>query len=223
MIPSFHLSPFSSSLYSRESHNSQRIDKNTMSARVGRAQGGTRLYGTAVPTIGTDVVVRAEHVNALNETKTKASQTQTRRGHRRRIKKIIEWWMEEYPDYFEIGTCVLSQEEKADTMMFHFDFCDRDIEYRGLRIDMLLAFMAANKRKPGTDIFYSNTHMRKWYDAVTFGARTVKVELPWDYKSEMDNFMVSYRKEHAVASNDGKVDEKSADPISFSLFRLVLK
>ena len=99
-----------------------------MSARVGRAQGGTRLYGTAVPTIGTDVVVRAEHVNALNETKTKASQTQTRRGHRRCIKKIIEWWMKENPDYFEIGTRVLSQEQKADAMMFHFDFCDRNIE-----------------------------------------------------------------------------------------------
>ena len=70
---------------------------------------GQRLYVTddTVVTIGTDVGVRAEHLNALNVTKTKASQTQTRRGHGRRIKKIIEWWMAEYPDYFEVGTRVL--------------------------------------------------------------------------------------------------------------------
>ena len=79
-----------------------------MSRATSRVQ-GQRLYVTddTVVTIGTDVGVRAEHlVNALNVTKTKASQTQTRRGHGRRIKKIIEWWMAEYPDYFEVGTRV---------------------------------------------------------------------------------------------------------------------
>ena len=198
---------------------------NTMSARVSRVQGGPRHYvndGTAL-TIGTDVVVRAEHLNALNVTKTKSSQTQTRRGHRRRIKRIIDWWMTEYPDYYEVGTSVLSQEEKADPMRFHFEFCVRDIEYNGLRVDLVLAFMAANKKKPGTDIYYSITHMRKWYDAILFGARTVDVELPWEFAHGMDNFIGSYRKEHAEASNEGKVDEKSADPISFSLYRMLLK
>ena len=65
--------------------------------------------------------------------------------------------------------------------------------------------------------------MRKWYVAILFGARTVNIELSWEYTNGMNNFIGSYKKEHAEASNNGKVDEKSADPISYSLFRLILK
>ena len=49
--------------------------------------------------------------------------------------------MNEYPVYFEVGTRVLSAEERADPMKF-FHTCDRDIVYEGLRVDMVLAYMA---------------------------------------------------------------------------------
>jgi hypothetical protein len=57
---------------------------------------------TAIP-IGVDVEVRPEHLRALNA---KENADETRKGHRRRIKKLIEWWMNEYPVYFEVGTRV---------------------------------------------------------------------------------------------------------------------
>jgi hypothetical protein len=37
-------------------------------------------------TLGAEVEVRAEHVSAVNATKTKESSVESRRGHRRRIK-----------------------------------------------------------------------------------------------------------------------------------------
>ena len=84
--------------------------------------------------------------------------------------------MTEYPDYFEAGTCTLSAEEKADPMKF-FHTCDRDIVYEGLRVDMVLSYMAATKKKEAQgegQKIYSYTHMRKINDAILFGARTVK-------------------------------------------------
>jgi len=80
---------------------------------------------TAIP-VGAEVEVRPEHLTALNVTKTKENADETRKTHRRRIKNLIKWWMTEYPDYFEVGTRILSAEEKADPMKF-FHTCDRDI------------------------------------------------------------------------------------------------
>jgi hypothetical protein len=190
------------------------------------SRGGGRIRvtdDTAAP-VGAEVQVRAEHVTAVNATKTKESSDETRRGHRRRLKKLMEWWMTEYPDYFEAGTRILSAEEKADPMKF-FHTCDRDIVYEGLRVDMVLSYMAATKKKDAQgegQKIYSYTHMRKINDAILFGARTVKEILSSSYYSEMDSFLTSFKKETADARSHGNMDEKSADPISFSLFRLIL-
>jgi hypothetical protein len=107
--------------------------------------------------------------------------------------------------------------------MNYYHTCDRDIIYEGLRVDMVLAYMAANKKKNSEDDkIYSFTHMRKMHDAILFGARTIKKTLSSSYYTEMDSFLSSFKKETADAKSKGNVDEKSADPISYSLFRLIL-
>ena len=146
---------------------------------------------TAIP-VGAEVEVRPEHLTALNVTKTKENADETRKTHRRRIKNLIKWWMTEYPDYFEVGTRILSAEEKADPMKF-FHTCDRDIIYSGLRVDMVLAYMAGTKQKDG-DTIYMHSHMRKVHDAILFGARTVKEVLSTEYYSEMDSFLTAFKR-----------------------------
>ena len=133
--------------------------------------------------------------------------------------------MIEYPDYFEVGTRVLSAEEKADPMKYYHT-CDRDLVYEGLRVDMVIAYMAATKAKATAEDavakIYSYEHMRKIHDAALFGARTVQQVLSSSYYSEMHSVLQSFRKETADACSHGNVDEKSADPISFSHFRMIL-
>lgn len=107
--------------------------------------------------------------------------------------------------------------------MKFYHTCDRDIIYEGLRVDMVTAFMAANKSKPGSDKLYSYTHMRKTHDAVLFGASTVRQILSSQYYVEMDSFLRSFKKEAADARSRGNVDEKTADPISFTLYRMILE
>jgi hypothetical protein len=85
--------------------------------------------------------------------------------------------------------------------------------------------MAATKKKGDVtngDKVYCYDHMRKIHDAVLFGARTVKQVLSSSYYSEMDSFLASLKKETADARSHGNVDEKKADTISFSLFRMIL-
>ena len=89
-----------------------------------------------------EVEVCAEHVHVLNVTKTKESAPETHKAHRRRLKILMNWWMTNYPDYFEVGTRLLSQEERQDPMKFYHT-SDRDIIYEGLRVNMVTAFMAA--------------------------------------------------------------------------------
>ena len=133
--------------------------------------------------------------------------------------------MTEYPDYFETGTHILSAEEKADPMKF-FHICDHDIVCKGLRVAMVLSYMAATKKKAvhgeGQKVYSYIVHMRKINDAVLFGAITVKQILSSSYYYEMDSYLTSFKKETADARSHGNVDEKCADPISFSLFCLIL-
>lgn len=64
--------------------------------------------------------------------------------------------------------------------------------------------------------------MRKMNDAILFGARTVKKSLPSSFYSEMESFLGSFKKEEANAKSLGNVDERSADPISFTLYEQIL-
>jgi hypothetical protein len=124
----------------------------------------------------------------------------------------------------EVGTRVLSAEEKGDPMKYYHT-CNQDIVCEGFRIDMVSSYMAATKKKGdvtnGDKIFCYNK-MKKINDAVLFGARTVKQVLSSSCYSEMDSFIASFKKEIADACCHGNVDEKKADPISFSLFQMIL-
>ena len=108
--------------------------------------------------------------------------------------------------------------------MNFYHTCDCDNIYEGLRVDMVLAYMAGNKKKNlEDDQIYSFPHMHKMHDAILFGTRTVKKTLSSSYYTEMDSFLLSFKKETAAdARSKGNVDEKSADPISYSLFHLIL-
>lgn len=190
------------------------------SAHRNRGGGRMRITDDSFVTIGTNVEVRAEHVNAWNATKEKEISPATRRGHRNRLKKLIQWWQKEYPMYYEIGTRALSEEERTNPMNFYHT-CDRDIVYEGLRVDLVMAFMAANKTKSSSGKVFSHEHLRKFNDAIIFGALIAKKRLSSEYYAEMGSFLSSFKKENAEARSRGNTDEKSADPISFSLFRTI--
>jgi hypothetical protein len=92
---------------------------------------GKNTSDVGMLTVGAEVEVQSEHLRALNVTKTKENVEETQKTHHHCIKNLIKWWMTEYPDYFEVGTHILSAEEKADPMMFYHT-CDHNVIYSGL-------------------------------------------------------------------------------------------
>ena len=94
--------------------------------RTGSEGGRICATNDTFDALAPDVEVRPEHIHSLNVIKTKESADATRKAHRCCLKLLMHWWMTNYPDYFEVGTQVLSREERGDPMKFYHT-CDRDI------------------------------------------------------------------------------------------------
>ena len=87
-------------------------------------------------------------MNDIIETKDCAMENKTLRGYRNRLKRIISYWdgHHVYHSYHEVGTRLLSSEEKDDLVQSHWNN-DRDIIYSGLNVSMVKAYLSDKKKK----------------------------------------------------------------------------
>ena len=65
--------------------------------------------------------------------------------------------------------------------------------------------------------------MRKYKDAIMWGANVSGERLPISFYEEFDKFLGSYKKIFIKAKKDGDVDEREADPIPVSLYQMILR
>ena len=174
--------------------------------------------------IHANMAINAEHAAAINETNNKEMDDKTRKEYRNRIRHIYTWWMEHYPDYFEVGTRVLPVVEKEDRVKFHHTN-DRDIIYTGLNVSLVMAFLSFKKTKTvkadGTKIMSSTSDIKKYNDAIKWGAKRAGQSLPSSYYTQIESFILSYKKEHQQAQKEGRTDDQEADPITSTLFRMI--
>lgn len=193
-------------------------------AQSGRIHLHQRNTDDASELIHANMVINAEHAAAIDETNNKEMDDKTRKEYRNRIRHIYRWWMQYYPEYFEIGTRVLTGEEKEDRVKFHHTN-DRDIIYTGLNVSLVMAFLSLKKIKAvksdGTKILSSNSDIKKYNDAIKWGAKRAGQALPSSYYAQMESFILSYKKEHQQAQKEGRTDEHEADPITSTLFRMI--
>jgi hypothetical protein len=84
------------------------------------------------------------------------------------------------------------------------------------------AFLSAKKKKStkpdGTVILSSVSDIKKYNDAIKWGALRVEQALPSNYYRKIEGFILTYRKEHKQAQKEGRTDEQEADPITSTLF-----
>ena len=86
---------------------------------------------------------------------------------------------------------------------------------------MVKAFLAQKKQKANGNTS-SHVQLCKYHDAILWGSQQAKQLLPRAYYDEIEKFLTSYKKETVDAKKEGKLDEQEADPISWSLFKLIL-
>jgi hypothetical protein len=164
---------------------------------------------------GGDIVVLDEHTEQIRVTEDHGLKLSTRKDYRLRIRHIYVFLQESYPEYCERGGVV---ELGGNEQNYHHTNT-HDLKYLGMNVELIKAFLGQKKIKLNGKTS-SFTQMRKYYDAILWGATSAKEQLPTSFYVEMDKWMNAYRKETKKAAKDGNLDESEADPVPFTLFRL---
>jgi hypothetical protein len=168
--------------------------------------------------------IAEEHTNEITVTEQSQMEDRTRKEYRNRIRHIYRWWKDSYPEYYEIGTVLLNEEDKKDTVAFH-NTNDRDLVYAGLNVAMVKSFLSVKKKKrvstSGDTILSSVSDIKKYDDAIKWGSQRANQPLPSTYYREMNVYIQAYKKEHRNALKNGLVDEQESDPVTGTLFGLI--
>ena len=192
----------------------------TSSGRSGRLQRNTN---DTVPIIGSSLVPAVDETinDALHDTLTQGMSHATRRNYRCRIAKIIQHFREKFPEYYQIGVRQLTEEEKADKTKYFFNQTE-DLIYTGFNVQFFMFFLSStDKRADGK--LKSHEDLRKYRDAVLWGAKIAGHHLPSSFYDSMEVYLQAYKKKFATAKKQGHVDEYSTDPIPLPVYRFLLR
>ena len=171
-------------------------------ARTGRRRTGGRIRPedrltddtTATNTGGE---LSADHQAAIFSTQHQSMSAASRKDHRNRIRRIINWLREKYPDVCDASTVVVSVEMHADPSMYYFDGDEYDLKYAGLDPQYILAFLAELKNSKAGGKYYGVSHMSKFYDAIKWGSVLANQRLSTNFYSKLDTFLAAYKQEYA--------------------------
>jgi len=158
-----------------------------------RYWGRTHMYqrptNDAVPILGADIVMHDAHQESIRKTKSRDQELSTKRDMCNRLKHIMDFWSEHYPDYYAVGVRELSEQECRDPDKYFYNN-QHDIVYSGLNVKMVFAFMAFKKQKANGKVA-SHIQIQKYKDVILWGASQAKESLPSSYYEEMQSFAPS--------------------------------
>ena len=193
---------------------------------MARGRGGGRIRpherdtDDSAAILGADLAIQAAHSQEVRNTEQRGLNQRTKRNYRNRIKEMYHFFALNYKDYYSVGVRELSEADHANLDNFHWKN-QHDLVYTGMNVHMVKAFLAQKKQKDNGKTS-SHVQLRKYHDAILWGSQQATELLPRAYYDEIEKFLTSYRKETVDAKKEGKLDEQEADPISWSLFKLIL-
>lgn len=195
----------------------------TATPRAGNAN-NSATYGTtpAATAAGTPNVSPIFQINeadllAVKVTESHGKKAKTKQEHRNRIRQIIDFIKREYPEYGRNGGIVPIPADKLNDPIFYAHKNTEDLCYSMLPLQLMKAFLARNKYKENGKLC-SLTNLRKFKDAILFGAKQADEPLQPGLSEALTDFLSKFKKENVVAKGRGETDEKNSDPISFALY-----
>ena len=150
-----------------------------------------------------------------------AQKQATRNEHRNRLQQMVNWCYQFYKDDVPKFVRPVTADELSDPATKHFHKQREDFIYPNLPPGVIMAFLSTVRIDEKTGKTRSYTHIRKFYDAILFGAREQGTSLPGeplDFHTTVENYLRSFRKENIVAKKRGDVEEIDADPMPFALY-----
>lgn len=152
-----------------------------------------------------DSLILGANIEMLEENSSSARQMEqndvslrAKRDYRNRIKKVYKFIEQQYPGYYTVSVRELSVEELADQDKWWHNN-KHDLVYEGLNVNIVKAFLVSKKISPNGDTA-SFESLRKYNDAILFGAQKVKQTLSHEYYDEMEEFLTTLKKETARAA-----------------------
>jgi hypothetical protein len=131
----------------------------------------------ATSIIGQDLQINAADLAAVQDTEDYEKVLNTMRNYRNRIQAICEWMQKEFPEYVERGGVEpITNWQKSDRTFFAYK-STLDFRYDRLNVDLIKIFMSRRKTKADGKI-YSHVHLRKFRDAILWGAEKAVQTLP---------------------------------------------
>jgi hypothetical protein len=110
-----------------------------------------------------------------------------------------------------VGVRKLTETELADPDKLWWKN-KHDLVEEGINVKMIKAFVVHRKTKENGKTA-SHAHIRKYNDAIIYGAKEAKQRLPITYYEEMEKFLAAFKKETTKAKKDSILDKQEANPI----------
>ena len=175
----------------------------------------------AAALLGGGLEVSGNYQQQHNESIEMSMSDKNRKDCRARLARIAKYWEEKQNDYFKVGVRKVSEEHLNDESKFYFGKHKLDLVYTGLDYKFILDFLMNTKFKDNGKL-KSNQDIRKYKDAILWGAKTAKQRLPTTFYEEIDKYLASYKKLVVSEKKKGNVDETAADPITATLYQAIL-
>ena len=120
--------------------------------------------------VGGDIGLQNLHRVQIQETEGNRRKLKTIHEHRNRLLVIINWLKQEYPDYADAGGVVQISQEMIENPSFYQHNNTEDLAYAGINVTLIKAFLGSVKRNANGKICSYDEHIRKFHDAILFGA-----------------------------------------------------
>jgi len=189
----------------------------------GRGTGNTNAAATSTSTVavmaGTDIEGTADHLREVQETESNTVKCVP--NYRNRLKHLIKFWKDHYPEYYDEVVFDLTQAQKCDTRRYHT--ATQDLRFELLNPLMMKLFLSGHAKTMEGGRHYSFVHARKYHDSVLYCAKLAGKNLTQQYVNDMKAFIKTFKKEKANAKSEGKCDENDADEIPFTLFEAICR
>jgi hypothetical protein len=167
----------------------------------------------------TELELRPEHHANIATTTDHSEKEATRNEYRNRLQRMVDWCRLNYPEHAAELIRPITDDELSDPRK-HFHKQKEDFVYEKLSVNFVLAFMASHRtvNPDGTGMARSFEHVRKFQDAIVFGARERGVVISMIFRQKVSTYLSSFKKERRVAARKGLTEEHDADPLHFPLY-----
>jgi hypothetical protein len=168
--------------------------------------------------------IQPGHKSRIAETIKHAVKDNTRRDYRSRLCRMVDWCVVEYPEFAAVGIRSVTEEEKMDPTKMFFKQ-EKDFIYNKIAPDIIQAFMVTiqTENEDGTGKTRSYSHVRKFHDAILWGANQQGTIISKEYHQSMRDYLHSFDKVTTLAKRKGNTEEIDADPLQFALYQKLCK